>query len=514
MSTVLNTQAMNSNDNNATHAIMSTEVVKSVLKSARLGIWNFTEGGKYGFRATISDECREVFGLGEDVQMDSDEMYKWWRDRVYPDDKKYVEITMKQLLTNKHSEITYRWIHPTLGLRFVKCGGIGRKNDEGRLVLEGYHYDVTDLLENYKQNTLVADTLAKSYALLSYMDLEKDWYTAYWSETASELDVLPRSGTLTGTNEKIAKHLCSEKDADRARRFTDPKTLVSRLKNTPAISMVCQGTFAKWIRISYIVIDRDTNGNALHLIGGIKDVSEQYEHELGIIHKLNDSIEASKSKTMMFQNMIHEIRTPLNAIFGFSQLLCIPRVDIGDDQKKKYLDVITNSYNLLSMLINDVLDIVDAEHGNFRIQKKSFKVNLACRSVIHMVNMRVQAGVKLRFTSEVDDNYMVNSDEQRIEQVLINFLTNACKHTYKGEIHLHVSTTERPGRLTFSVTDTGTGVKPELADDIFVRYRKGNFNVQGSGIGLHICSIIAERLGADILLDKSYTGGARFELVI
>lgn len=493
---------------------MPQNIVNDVLKSAMLGIWSFTEGGKYGFRATISEECRELFGIPKEVHMSTDELYKWWRDRIYPDDRKLVKDTMNLLLTGKHSELNYRWIHPTLGIRFVRCGGLGRRNDEGKLVLEGFHSDITDLLENYKQNTLVADTLAKSFAFLCYIDLQEDWYTAYWSETASDLGILPRSGKLSGTNEKIASNLCSERDADRVRRFTNPKTLAFRLRHTPAISLICRGTFAKWIRITYIVVDRDTDGNARHLIGGIKDVSEQYEHEQGIIHKLNESVEANKSKTTMFQNMIHEIRTPLNAMFGFSQLLCIPGVEVTDDQKKQYLDIITNSYHLLSMLINDVLDIVDAEHGNFRIQEGTFYVNQACRSIIHMVDMRVQAGVKLYFTTEVDDSYKLYSDERRIEQVLINFLTNACKHTFKGEIHLHVSTTEHPGHLTFAVTDTGTGIKPELADDIFKRYKKANFNVEGSGIGLHICSIIAERLGASIMLDKSYTNGARFMLVI
>ncbi len=501
-------------DSDATYSIMPQAVINDVLKSVMLGIWSFTEGGEYGFRAMVSNECRELFGLGKDVRMSPDELFRYWRDRVFPDDRRLVELALERLKTVRQAEINYRWIHPTLGLRFVRCGGLGRKNAEDKWVFEGYHYDITDLLENYKQNTLVADTLAKTYAFLCYMDLEKDWYTAYWTEASNEQSILPRSGKLSGTNVIVASKLCSEKEYDKVKRFSNTKTMMERLRDTPAISMICEGSVTKWIRITYVVIDRDTEGNARHLIGAIKDVSDQHEHELRIIHKLNDSIDASKSKTVMFQNMIHEIRTPLNAMFGFSQLLCIPGVDVGDAEKKRYLSIITNSYNLLSLFISDVLDIVDAEHGNFRIQKRNFNVNLACHSVIHMVDMRVQSGVRLYFTSEVDDDFRIYSDMQRVEQVLINFLTNACKHTFKGEIHLHVSTTENPGHLTFSVTDTGTGIKPELADDIFKRYKKANYNVKGSGLGLHICSIIAEKLGASICLDKSYTGGARFLLIV
>lgn len=505
---------MESNNNIATYDTMSSNVIRAVLKAANIGIWTFTEGGKYGFRAQLSDECRQLFGLGKDTSLSPDEIYKWWADHIYPDDIAIVENATKQAETGGRVEINYRYMHPTMGIRFVRCGGLRTKNAEGLTVIEGYHYDITDLLENYKQNTLVAGTLAKTFAFLCYIDLENDCYTAYWNGAAAEKDILPRTGSLSGTNVILASKLCNEKEYDNVRRFTNTGTLKERLKDTPAISIICRGSLMKWIQITYIVIDRDAEGNACHLIGGIKDISDQYDYEQGIIHKLNDSIQTSKSNTMVFQNMIHEIRTPLNAMFGFTQLLCIPGVNVGDDQKKKYLDIITNSYNLLSMLINDVLDIVNAEHGNFRIQKKSFKVNTACQSLIHMVNMRVQAGVKLRFTSEVDDRYMLYSDEQRIEQVLINFLTNACKHTFKGQIHLHVSTTENPGHLTFSVADTGTGIKPEMADDIFKRYKKGNLSISGAGIGLNICSIIAEKLGAKIALDKNYTGGARFVLVI
>ena len=175
---------------------------------------------------------------------------------------------------------------------------------------------------------------------------------------------------------------------------------------------------------------------------------------------------------------------------------------------------IYNSFNMLSMLIDDVLDVANAEHGNYKIQKSEFKINEVCRSAVQMAEMRLMAGVRMYFTSEVDDDHTVLSDSRRIEQVLVNFLTNACKHTRKGEIHLHLSTTENPERLTFSVTDTGTGVSKDIAKDVFKRYKKADDETQGSGLGLHICKTIADKLGAEIKLDETYTGGARFVFVL
>ena len=169
---------------------------------------------------------------------------------------------------------------------------------------------------------------------------------------------------------------------------------------------------------------------------------------------------------------------------------------------------------MLTMLIDDVLDISDAEHGNYRIVKSEFQVNGVCRNALQMAEMRLPAGVKMYFTSDLDDNYTIESDARRIQQLLLNYLTNACKHTRQGEIHLHVSVSENPGHLTFSVTDTGEGIPKDMRKDIFLRYKKANVGVQGSGIGLHICNIISSKLGGEIKLDESYDAGARFLFIL
>ena len=130
------------------------------------------------------------------------------------------------------------------------------------------------------------------------------------------------------------------------------------------------------------------------------------------------------------------------------------------------------------------------------------------------IEYRVPFGVNLYYTTDIQDDHIVQSDGRRIQQVLINYLTNACKHTQQGEIHLHCSTSEHPGKLTFSVTDTGEGVPADKADIIFNRFTKLNNFIQGSGLGLNICRMVASKLGGEVYLDKTYTSGARFVFVI
>ena len=499
---------------NSDHLIMQISNIKDVLETAAMGIWRVIYKEEGSPRLIASDEMLKLLGIDEDRQMTEEELYDWWNKRVYPDDIHIAEGYMKTLSSGLRTEVTYRWIHPILGVRYVRCGGIGHKESDGTVVIEGYHYDVTEQMEQQMKDALVADALANTYSFLFYMDLEKDWYTSYKNTNPAVQKYIPNEGRVSEVMNIIPLKLCSPNEYESLRKFTDLETLNERMKHRNSISIIYHGVFLKWIRFTLIVSDRHSDGTIHHIVATIKDISELRDKELRQIEELRENIDANKSKTMMLQNMTHEIRTPLNAMFGFSQLLCMPDASISDEQKSEYFNYIYNSFNMLSMLVDDVMDIVDAEHGNYRIQKNPFMVNAVCRNAIQMAEMRLQAAVKLYFTSDVADDYTLDSDGRRIQQVMVNFLTNACKHTIKGEIHLHVSTSENQGRLTFSVTDTGEGISPEAAKEIFQRYKKANNNVQGSGIGLHICSIIAEKLGAEVKLDQSYTNGARFLFII
>lgn len=112
------------------------------------------------------------------------------------------------------------------------------------------------------------------------------------------------------------------------------------------------------------------------------------------------------------------------------------------------------------------------------------------------------------------DQSPFRTDPRRVQQILINLLTNACKHTASGEIRVGYSLTENPGEVTFYVEDTGPGVPADQAERIFERFTKLDEFVQGTGLGLSICREIADKMGGRVFLDTSYTGGARFVFVL
>ena len=236
------------------------------------------------------------------------------------------------------------------------------------------------------------------------------------------------------------------------------------------------------------------------------------------IRQLNEAMdkaqESDRMKTLFIQNMSHEIRTPLNAIVGFSRLVSSGGSDIGHDEKQKMARYISNNSDLLTTLVNDILDITELQSGKFSLNKEPVAVNGMCRETIETVRHRLAEGVEMTFESEFPDSFTIDTDPHRVRQVLINLLTNAEKNTTQGHITLSCSRGMRDGMLKFSVTDTGIGVPPERQKVIFERYHKLDSLKQGAGLGLDICRTIVSNMGGEINIDPEYTSGARFWFTI
>lgn len=220
---------------------------------------------------------------------------------------------------------------------------------------------------------------------------------------------------------------------------------------------------------------------------------------------------ANAAKTRFVQNMSHEVRTPLNAIVGFSQLLSLPDDVLSPEEKKEFSNHIMNNTKILIMLLEDILNTTDMDKGQYKITYDEGEVHYICRAAITSSEHRLHSGVEMLYEPESEDPFTFRTDPQRVQQILINLLTNACKHTSKGRIVLSSSLKAKPDYVTFTVTDTGPGIPADQAEVIFDRFTKLNGFVQGTGLGLSICREIATLMGANVYLDTTYNeGGARF----
>ena len=230
------------------------------------------------------------------------------------------------------------------------------------------------------------------------------------------------------------------------------------------------------------------------------------------LRRTNEKVRmADAAKTRFVQNMSHEVRTPLNAIVGFSQLLSLPDGSFPEEEKAEFSEHIVNNTKMLTMLLDDILNASAMDSGNYRITYEDGEMHFMAQAAITSTEHRLQPGVKMYYKPCQKEPFTIRTDPRRVQQILINLLTNSCKNTDSGEIVLASSLTEVPGYVAYSVTDTGRGVPEDQAEKIFERFAKLNDYVQGTGLGLSICRDIASRMGAKVYLDTTYkAGGARF----
>ena len=215
---------------------------------------------------------------------------------------------------------------------------------------------------------------------------------------------------------------------------------------------------------------------------------------------------AKRAKSVFLSNMSHEIRTPLNALSGFSSLLTEEGLD--DETRRQCNEVIQQNSELLLKLINDVIDLSSLEFGKLQFCIAQHDAVSICRNVIDTVNKVKQTQAELTFTTELEE-MPIETDDSRLQQVLINLLINATKFTPQGSIVLKLEK-ETDDTVLFTVTDTGCGIPKDKQANIFQRFEKLNENAQGSGLGLSICQLIIEHIGGQIWIDSEYAEGSRF----
>lgn len=221
--------------------------------------------------------------------------------------------------------------------------------------------------------------------------------------------------------------------------------------------------------------------------------------------------DGSRMKSEFIQNMSHEIRTPLNSIVGFSQILSSYFSD--SDDTKEYAHIIEqNSTNLLQ-LVNDVLDLSYLD-GEREIPAQTIAdITGVCQTCIDQVRFKLKPDVQLIFIPE-RENFTMQTNPDRISQILMNLLQNAAKFTQEGSITLTYHIREEEKIILFSVTDTGIGIPADKQETVFERFTKLDSFVPGTGLGLSISRLIAEKMGGTLLVDSTYTVGCRFILTL
>lgn len=220
--------------------------------------------------------------------------------------------------------------------------------------------------------------------------------------------------------------------------------------------------------------------------------------------------EANHAKSRFIANISHEIRTPLNAVLGFSQLFANDQIELTAEERKQYAELIMTNGNMLLKLVDDVLEVSKIEAGKL-------KFNIGEHDVVALLNTAAKIAetnnksddVEIRVATRIS-HLTIETDRERLLQVLANLTTNAKKCTEHGSITIALEKLPNDDMISISVSDTGCGIPKEKAEEVFERFRKLDSFRQGTGLGLSICKAFVEELGGKIWVDTTYTEGARF----
>lgn len=248
----------------------------------------------------------------------------------------------------------------------------------------------------------------------------------------------------------------------------------------------------EWIEVCAAVTERDDNGMPTVLIGSMLLITERKRQEEMLIAARERAAEADKLKMAFLANMSHEIRTPLNAIVGFSNLLA-KTVDV--DKKQRFINIINKNNQLLLKLIGDVLDMAKVESNTLDFNFRPTDLNHLIQEVDSTMRIKLSNDVMLNYVLGAPD-CIIDTDPDRLNQVLMNLLNNAAKFTTKGSITFGYEL--RDDEIYFYVRDTGIGIPDQDAERLFSRFTKLNNFIPGTGLGLSISKSIVEMLGGSI----------------
>ena len=245
---------------------------------------------------------------------------------------------------------------------------------------------------------------------------------------------------------------------------------------------------------------------------------ETINHE--IAHKNLELAEASRMKSAFIANMSHELRTPLNAIIGFTGALLMKLPGPLTVEQDKQLNTIRTSARHLLSLINDILDVAKIEAGKVTLAlERVLCQELIAQTVDTLRPLAAQKGLALSVNLPTEQ-IVVDSDKRALTQIIINLVNNAIKFTDSGSVTVSLAQQMDGNELLtmFSVTDTGTGIKPEDQSKLFQAFSQldstSTRHVEGAGLGLYLCQNLANLLDGALSFTSEFGKGSVFTLTL
>ena len=251
----------------------------------------------------------------------------------------------------------------------------------------------------------------------------------------------------------------------------------------------------------------------------ITDITESKLFEKELLEAKEFAENAVKFKQQFLSNMSHEIRTPLNSILGFTNVLLKTKLGV---EQKEFVQAIKTSGKTLNLLINDILDLAKVEAGKMTFEKRPFEMRESITSILHSFNLKIKEK-NLELVKEYDSKIpsMLLGDSVRLNQIILNLMSNAVKFTHKGKIILNVKLLNEDDEnvtIEFAITDSGIGIAANKIDSIFNVFEQAETGIAnsygGTGLGLAIVKQLIEAQGGSISLRSKIGEGSTFSFIL
>jgi PAS domain S-box-containing protein len=363
------------------------------------------------------------------------------------------------------------------------------------------YYDITELKEIERelryQKAYFEATLENSPAALMNADMKGE--VVYWNRACEQLFGYPKAEALgQSVDDLVATH---DLIREEAMKYTKQLYEVGRVHLT-----------SKRSRKDGTLVDVEASAAPVYLEGEIVGFTGSYHDITPILEARRQAEAANQAKSDFLARMSHELRTPMNAIIGFTRIVKRKGSEVLSEKQLDNLGKVLTSADHLLRLINDILDLSKIEAGRIDVVPKPFKIEPLMNVCLSTTQPLLQSReVRLEKTIEGSIG-TINSDEDKIKQILLNLLSNAAKFTHSGKITLRAAS--EGDILVLSVSDSGIGIPGDSLKHIFDEFQQADAQTTrdygGTGLGLTISQRLANIMGGEISAESVEGEGSIF----
>ncbi len=482
-------------------------------EAAQMGIWEYDVVNNV---LTWDARMYALYGISES---DFSGAYEAWEKGVHPEDLEQARSELQATLQGQgefHTTFRVRW--PDGNIRFIEAHAMTQRDADGRGIrMTGVNWDITDRrraeLARIVSEERFRDLFENATDLIQAVTPEGRfvYVNPAWMKTLGYDRTDIQSLTIADVIHPDSLEHCMRVFQALLTGHPVPRT-EAQFRTRKGRSIWVEGQLSC----------KFEDGRPTTTRGIFRDITVQKKTMAQLATAKLRAESADRLKSAFLATMSHELRTPLNSIIGFTGIVQKEMAGPLNEEQKKQLGMVTKSAAHLLHLINDVLDLSKIEAGQLEVESAPFPLEESLRHCLEMI-APLAARKKLEVRSEISgDLGLLTSDRRRVEQIVINLLTNAIKFSETGLVTL-IAEFERngssaPAQVAIRVRDTGAGIKPEDLERLFQPFQQLEQGLsrpqEGTGLGLSICKKLLTLLGGEISLESEWGKGSTFSITL